>query len=422
MVRTLIVALAAAALFSQAGFAAEPAPPSPPVEPVEILPIAFSPDGLSGPGGERLRTAMEQAQFIALGEDHGFAGSPQLAEALAHDATAISERQDAGPLYHAVEVGPDTVTWVAAQLEIGGLDALGMGLNGRPWAMPFLSNVEDAKLAAPFAAEGRLWGIDQEFVGSPSLLFDVLAGRTKDRATKALLAGWRHKDDSALVAGKFDTIFTAIATDKDFADLRTRFKGDSEALKMIDDLAESTHIYQLNNSGQYLQNNEERSALMQRYFLAAYRAAPVKAPRVLFKMGLNHIGRGTTPTSIVDLGSILPGLAAANGKTALTVAYVPLGGSVRQISPSPTAFTKVAPYEDEMIGPILDAAGIARERIPADAHVLIPLAALRHNLAGKALRELPAYAKFLLLGADYLVTTRGAEPATHFEALGKAAP
>lgn len=419
MSHKLIAAFAAAALLSGTAIAQPPAPPSPPAETVDILPIAFSPDGLSGPGGERLRVAMEQAQFVALGEDHGFAGSPRLGQALAHDAAAIAERQDAGPLYHAVEVGPHSVNWVATQIETGGQDALGEGLKGRPWAMPFLSNVGDAALAAPFAAEGRLWGIDQEFVGSPSLLFDVLAARTRDKAVMALLADWRAKDDAALAAGKFDAIFTSVATDKDFAAIRAGFKGDAEATAIIDDLAESTRIYQLNNSGQYLQNNEERSALMQRYFLAAYRKAPVKAPRVLFKMGLNHIGRGTTPTSIVDLGSLLPGLAAANGRTALTIAYVPLGGEVRTISPSPTAFTRIAPYEDEMVGAILDAAGVARDRVPADAHVLIPLAPLRHNLAGKKLRELPAYARFLLLGVDYLVTTRGAEPATHFEALAK---
>jgi hypothetical protein len=252
MSHQLIAALAAAALFSGTVVAQ---PPSPPAETVEILPIAFSPEGLSGPGGERLRTAMEQAQFVALGEDHGFAGSPQLGEALAHDAAAIAERQDAGPLYHAVEVGPHTVRWVAAQIETGGLDALGSGLEGRPWAMPFLSNVEDAALAAPFAAAGQLWGIDQEFVGSPSLLFEVLGARTKDKATKALLQDWRAKDDAALAAGKFDAIFTSYATAANFSDLRARFGGDADALAMIDDLAESTRIYQLNNTGQYLQNN-----------------------------------------------------------------------------------------------------------------------------------------------------------------------
>ena len=52
----------------------------------------------------------------------------------------------------------------------------------------------------------------------------------------------------------------------------------------------------------------------------------------------------------------------------------------------------------------------------------IPIAPLRHNLQGKKLRDLPAFSRFLLLGFDYLVTTRGAEAATHFEAIGKPAP
>lgn len=411
---TRILTLTAAAFLSLPAGAADPAPAPP--ETVEILPIVFSPDGLSGPGGERLRADLERAQFIALGEDHGFAGSPRLGQALAHDAAAIARRQGAGPLYHAVEVGPHSARWVSAQLKAGGLDALGKGLAGRPWAMPFVSNVEDAELAAPFAAAGRLWGIDQEFVGAPSLLLDILAARTGDAGTKTLLADRRHKDDAALKAGQFDAIMTATAPPQDFEELRKRFAGDTAAQAIIDDLAETTHIYRLNNSGQYLQNNEERAALMQRYFLAAYRTAPTKAPRVLLKMGANHVGRGTTPTSIYDLGSLLPGLAAANGRTAVHIAYLPLGGSVRSINPSGTAFTAVGPYADEVVGPILDAAGIARDRVPADGHVLIPLAPLRHNLQGKKLRELPAFSRFTLIGFDYLVTTRGAEPATHFEA------
>ncbi len=282
--------------------------------------------------------------------------------------------------------------------------------------MPFLSNVEDAALAAPFAIAGRLWGIDQEFVGAPSLLLDILAARTKDAGTRKRLADWRRKDDGALAAGKFDAIMTATAAPEDFADLRKAFAGDAEAQAIVDDLAETTRIYRLNNSGQYLQNNEERAALMQRTFLTAYRAAPTKAPRVLLKMGANHIGRGTTPTSIYDIGSLLPGLAAANGRTAVHIAYLPLGGSARSIKPSPGAFTAIAAYADDTVGPILDAAGIARDRIPIDGHVLIPIAPLRHLLQGKKLRELPAYSRFTLLGFDYLVTTRGAEPATHFEA------
>lgn len=389
-----------------------------PVEQIELLPIAFGPEGLSGVGGERLRAELADAQFIALGEDHGFAGSPLLAEALAHDAAAVAARNGSGPLYHAIEVGPFSTAWARELLTERGVDDFGRALTGRPFAMPFLTNAEDARLALPFARADRLWGIDQEFLGAPSILLDTLTIPVGGGATISELARWRNQDTVALAAGKFGHVMLSAAKPADFADLRARFPGDAKAQALIDALAASARIYQLNNSEQYLQNNEERARLMRDTFLAAYRAAPAKAPAVLFKMGAYHMGRGTTPTAIYDIGSLLPGLAAANGKTSLHIAYVPLAGSVRIVKPSQGAFTAVQPYADESIGPILAAAGIAQDSLSETGHVLIPLAPLRHKLQGKALRELPTFSRFLLLGYDYLVTTRDAQPATHFEAAG----
>lgn len=412
MVWKTLLAAALLAVLPALAQAADTPPPPAPAETVEILPIAFGPDGLSGPGGERLRAELPDAQFIAIGEDHGFAGSPELGMALAHEAKA---QPGAGELFHAVEVGPITARRTAFEIRDHGVDGLGTWLEGRPWAMPFLSNVEDAKLAEIFGPR-HLWGIDQEFVGSPAILLELLAERAPDQATRDLLAKWRDADKAALDAGKFDQIMLQKATPADFADLRARYGDSVELTAIVEALERSAEIYRLNESGRYLENNEVRAALMQTYFLRALDGEKPAAPTVLLKMGLNHVGRGTTPTSIYDLGSLLPGLAAANGKTSLHIAYLPLGGSVRSIKPSPTAFTEVAPYKDETVAPILTAAGIAPGSLPATGHVLIPLAPLRHKLQGKALRELPAYSRFTLLGFDYLVTTRDAKPATHFEA------
>jgi len=282
--------------------------------------------------------------------------------------------------------------------------------------MPFLSNAEDAQLALPFAREGRLWGIDQEFVGTTAILLDALAERTRDAATRALLTAWRDSDRDLLHAGQFGDVSLSHDDAARYADLRRRFAADPAALEIVDALAESARIYALNATGQYLQSNEQRSQLMQLYFLTAYRTAPGPAPHVLFKMGAFHLGRGTTATGIVDLGSLLPGLAAANRLRYVNVAYVPMGGRVRSFHPTPEALTAVSPYDDESIKQIFDAAGISIDSIPATGHVLIPLAPLRHNLQGRALRELPAFPRSLLIGYDYLVTTRDAQPATHFEA------
>ena len=114
---------------------------------------------------------------------------------------------------------------------------------------------------------------------------------------------------------------------------------------------------------------------------------------------------------------MLPGLAAANGLTSVHIAYLPLGGTVRVVKPVDGKATAVQSYEDEGIGAILAAADIAPERIGPVGHYLIPIAPLRHVLAGKKLNALPSFSKFVLLGYDYLVTTRDAKAATAFEAV-----
>ena len=380
-------------------------------DPVEILEIGFSDAGLSGSGGERLKAALEDAQFIAVGADHGFAGSPRLAQALAEEARAY------GLLYHAVEVGPVTMQWVRARLASGGLDAMHTGLAGKAFAFPFLSNREDAELADDFDHGERVWGIDQEFVGAPTILMDELARFAPDAATQSRLVAIRDADSAALNSGDFAHVFLNTADPGQFEELEQIFAGSAPASAIVDALAASARVYQLNNQGAYLQNNEERSALMRSYFLAQYRAAAESAPRVLFKMGAYHMGRGTTPTSIYDLGSLLPGLAAANGLTSVHIAYLPMGGTVRVIKPADGKATAVQPYEDEGVGAMLAAADIAPERIGPTGHYLIPIAPLRHALAGKKMNALPGFAKFILLGYDYLVTTRDAMPAAAFEAV-----
>ncbi|NQV94229.1 MAG: hypothetical protein HQ482_03690, partial [Sphingomonadales bacterium] len=359
----------------------------------------------------RLKAALVDAEFIAVGEDHGFAGSPRLAQALAAEARVY------GPLYHAVEVGPVTMEWVRVRLASGGLAAIQSGLAGKPFAFPFLSNREDATLADGFDHGKMVWGIDQEFVGAPMILMDELAALAPDIADKTRLHAIRDADIAALAKGDFKNIWLNTADAAQFFELKKAFSGSQPGTAIINALAVSARIYRLNNQGAYLQNNEERSAVMRDYFLAQYRAAPETAPRVLFKMGAYHLGRGTTPTSIYDLGSLLPGLAAANSLKSVHIAYLPMDGMVRIIKPADGKATAVQPYEDEGIAAILTAAEIAPDRIGPVGHYLIPIAPLRHALAGKKLNALPGFSRFVLLGYDYLVTTRDAMAATAFEAL-----
>lgn len=385
--------------------------------PVEILPLSFSPKGVGGEGGARLRADLGKAQFVALGEDHGFADAPLLAEAL-----AVEMRRYDRNIYHAAEIGPYSASWLQKRLASGkgedGLKAVGTGLAGKPLAMPFTSNVEDARLAAHFPdikGKAHFWGIDQEFVGAPLILMEQLATDAPDKPTADMVRAIANADGAALAKGAFDDIWLAKARSGDFDALAARYKGRARSSELIVAMAASADIYQYNNRKAYAASNEARASLMRSYFMARYRTAG-KAPRVLLKMGANHLGRGTTPVGIYDLGSLLPGLAEANGLNSLHIAFIPMGGMVRTISPSPTAGTGVQKYEDELVAPLLAAAGVATDKIGSSGHVLIPLAAIRYTISGKKRRELPEMARFLLEGFDYLVTTRNAKAATHFEA------
>ncbi|MFN5820712.1 MAG: hypothetical protein ACK44Y_09825, partial [Novosphingobium sp.] len=98
-------------------------PMLPPRAPVEVLPLEITIEGLGGAGGERLRGELSDVQFVAVGEDHGFAEPPRLAAALGQELA----RTKGAPVQHAVEVGPHGTRHVASVLRgpgLAGLDAI----------------------------------------------------------------------------------------------------------------------------------------------------------------------------------------------------------------------------------------------------------------------------------------------------------
>lgn len=251
-------------------------------------------------------------------------------------------------------------------------------------------------------------------MGSASLLYDELAPRTRDPVLQSQLRGWATADRAALASGTFSALSLNRVPPAQFLALKAGFAGDGKAHAMFDALVASACIYQLNETERYFENNQVRSDLMVRQFIDRYRVAGT--PRVLVKAGAFHMGRGISPTGVFDLGSVLPGLAAATGRQSLHIAMVPYTGRVRSIAPDGQGFTKLVDHKEGSVAQLLAVGGITPEQLPASGHVLIPLEPIRQQLGGKARRALPEFARFMVLGFDYLVTTRDAAPATHFEA------
>jgi hypothetical protein len=366
---------------------------------------------LTGPGAALLTGELARAQFILVGEDHGFADPPEIALALAKAA------RKHGVVNHVVEEGPLIEEWAASKLKKGGVDALAAALAGGPLALAFLSKREDAALAEYFvknAPRGRdaLWGVDQEFIGSPLVHLESLVSlagndRPKELATDALDA-----EKEAFATANLGAVFMTNASPEKFAELRSAFAGVAPALAIIGGLEESAAIYGSYNAGKNFASNTDRIELMRRQFLSEYGTAKGAAPRALFKFGAFHLGRGTTTLNTFDLGSLTEGIAAQNGLGVLRVLIMPAAGRQLKIAPSPDGFMKEGDFRSEEAASLLQAIGVDEASIPDRGYAVIALEPIRRRLEEKGLRALSAEQRFYLLGYDYLVTTRGARAAT----------
>lgn len=376
---------------------------------IEVLPIVFNEKGLQGQGGELLKTELADAQFIALGEDHGFAGAALFGQAIANDARPF------GLQYHVVEVGPVSTEWFINEFAKGGMDAIAKSHVNIGRAIPFISNFEDAELAADFLdGDGpmKLWGVDQEFIGAPLILLESLARLANSDNDSAVVNRWLDAERLAFSAGNLDSGMLISASHEDFTRLKSLYPDNIAAQSIIDAMAHSAEIYRYYSDKKYYANNQSRVLTMRSLFLKNYHAAPENAPRVLLKLGLYHLGRGTTPTLMYDLGSLLPGIAAAEQLNSLHIAYMPISGRQSVYSPSAENGAKVKDYEDDSVAVLMAAAGIEPELVGKSGHYVIPLEPLRHVITGKKLRELPKVARFIVQGFDYLVTTRDEAPAS----------
>lgn len=376
---------------------------------VEALSIQ---DGeLAGPGGERLKSRFASSQFILLGEDHGFADSPELALAIARATKPY------GFDYHVVEVGPLSEEWASAIVKNQGVEGLAVALEGRPLALPFLMMREDAELAEYFLnnasrRQDALWGVDQEFIGSPLIHLEKLNELARTSAAKELAGSLLAAERAAFAEGRQNDVFMFSASADTFADLREAFADTPEAASIVAALEESAAIYGLYAQGKNYASNARRVALLRRQFLSQYREARGRAPRVLLKMGANHLSLGTTFLNTVDLGSLLEGMAAENRLGAARILFIPLEGKVTQIRPSADGAFATVDYRSEEIASLLKTLEISEDAIADEGWSLIPLEPVRQKLGQEGLNALSGEMRSFVLGFDYLVTTRGARAAT----------
>lgn len=375
----------------------------------QVLPLAIKDGKLTGAGADMIRADLPQAQFILWGEDHGFADSPIVLRAIAREARPL------GFTHHVVEVGPLSTRMIADTLARDGLPGLHKLVHEVPLGIPFLSLKDDAELASDFLGLDEkgspyLWGIDQEFIGSPPFHLQRLKAIAPNDEARTAAGKLLDDETKAAAVAAHDKFLLSRFHDPDFDALAVPFKGTAEAENIIAELKESAAIYQLWMSNHNYENNARRARLLAKNFLAASGKAADPQAKVVFKMGIEHVALGTTTINTIDVGTLATSMARANGRTALRLAFLPMGGHNLAFAPKPGNPTTVQSYESAEAKEFFAAIGLEAAALPKDGWGVVPLEPIRQSLDTKGINALKPFSRFLLLGYDYVVTTPDAKP------------
>jgi hypothetical protein len=276
---------------------------------------------LAGPSAEVLRTAMAEAQFVALGEDHGIRQIPEFAAAL------CAELALHGFHHMGLEIG----TYVAPDLEkmarsADGAKQLAEFEKKYPETIAFYNWQEEFAMlqkceTAASPGHMTIWGLDQEFMGATGFLADkILAtnpGPEAKAAIETLLKEINDAHAAATKSGNPSDLLMMTAKQEELDHLRDLLKkqGKPEAQRLFDAFLVSREIYQKNMSGDYYKSNRQRALLMKKNFSEPFAASSQSngvLPKVFFKFGAYHMFRGINPLRSSELGNLIGEAAEAN--------------------------------------------------------------------------------------------------------------
>jgi hypothetical protein len=382
--------------------------------------LRLSHDGtnFSGPGWDFLLAEGRQAQFFAIGEEHGIAENPKFVAALfatlvEHDYRRLT-----------IEVSPPLATALDTALHDGGLAGLHRFYR-EPGSEPaFYGMREEAELlaSARSVAPDRelLWGTDYEVGGDRHLLRQLAtmpkpaaAQRALDALTTASTESWRQYAET----GSPQYIFSfsgdpALVT----AVKRAWPERSDDASLMLDTLEETLEINKLWVSGQAWRSNERRAAFLRRSFLQHWQRATRDGnpPRVVLKFGASHVMRGSNTTDTFDIGSLLPALAALQGRDSFHLLVLPgAGASVARFNPVSWSY-QPGPADASYAR---DLEAITAAAYP-DSFTVIDLRPLR-ALAG--MKPLPERLRQFVLGFDAVLVMSGSTASANLMEKGDAA-
>lgn len=413
--RALMAAGAAAALAVPQGSRAQQ-PPAPTTAAVSAkaaevrLPLTHDAGRFSGPALDLLLREARAAQFFLVGEEHGIAWNPLLA------AQLFEALAPAGYARLGIEISPPMATELDAAAR-GGIGGVQRMLATPGSMLAFFGMREEAQMIARVraAAPGpapALWGFDYE-VGADRRLIALLEAAPKPAAAQARLKPLREA--SAAAWSKYDATHNPehwYSFSGDPALVRAVRaawpKPDARSDWVLTTLEETFEINRLWTSRQGWESNRRRTQFMRDNFLRHWRGerAAGRKPKVMFKMGANHLNRGLTSVGVWDLGTLLPEVAAIEGGRSFSVMVLPgPNEKVAVLDPSTFRYSPNAAKDGYPDG--LEA--ITGQAFP-DRPTLFDLRPLRPLALTQRMRDaFPALAR-TIAGFDALLVMTGSPP------------
>jgi len=379
--------------------------------------IEFREGRLSGPGAELLDALIAESHFVLIGEEHGVAEIPDFAGAVCQGAARHGYRT------MAIETSPR----IAAELQRWTTSGDGRArllefTRTFPNTIPFYDIEEEYALlgqcARAFGEPFRLWGLDQEFLGSADFLLsriiETRPGKEAAAMAEHLLKRSRDADARARQTGSVNDLYAVSASRDDLLNLRRLLddQGAAEARLWMDALIRTHEIYNKRVNGAPYDSDLSRALLMKETFARYYASASDPAglgPKVLLKFGANHMYRGANFRLIHDLGNYVAEIAAGRGLKSLHVLVLAARGTQLR-------FTRVgAPYEAKMFrlgdgDSPLEALKPAVDSLFSEGWTLFDLRPIRKELT--SLRQIDTELERVILGFDLLVLIPKASAAT----------
>lgn len=294
------------------------------------FPIVLDNAAIAGPGADLIWRLAQDAQFVALGEEHDNFYIPAITTAI---FAQLHERYDFD--YFMTEQDPVMMELMSRPPVRGDIEQINDLARRYPMGVTFISDQELEMLAAigvlPDADMDVIWGCDQAAGVTHTL--DQLALEVEDDELRAYVLSKRNVAAVAEGARNFKTGHFISAADPEwFAELKDALDPEpgSRAAWLLDVLINGNTVFGFYMRGEqglvpgYYENNRYREEHLKDLCLDKYRQAERfdRFPKSLMKFGSWHLYQGLSPTRIHTIGDFFANVARFNGFEFLSIIFV----------------------------------------------------------------------------------------------------